>query len=472
MGRDMTQGPLTRNLLAVAWPVMLSFILQGLYNLVDAFWLGKLGKAALAAPTITMFVVFIGMALAMGLGMGGTTLVSQYRGAGRFEEMRRAGGQTLILLGSVGTLLAILGFLLAVPILRLLQTPADAFVETLTYLRWILVGVPFMFAFFVYEGIYTGMGDTVGPLQVTLITVVLNVLLDPLLIFGYGPLPPLGVAGAAIATCLARAVASGIGCYRLFTGHRGFRLHGCDLRLDKAIVGKILKIGLPISLGHSGTALGFTLLIGIVNTFGSTVIAAFGIGNRVVHMAMAPAHALSQANATGVGQNLGAGRPDRAARSVRNSMALVAVILVPITTLMFVFGGSIGRLFIDDTQVIAHTRELFRILSPSVFAFGFVMVLFGSFQGSGYTVPVMVLNMTRLWGIRIPAAYLLAIVLAAGPTGLWWAMFLSNTLTAVAATVWFSRGTWKRSVIDDEPKPAPKKAPGLVQQARSPVPES
>jgi putative MATE family efflux protein len=450
-GRDMTQGPLTRNLLSVAWPVMLSFLLFTMYNLVDAFWLGKLGRQALTAPVITMHVIFIAFALAMGLGTGGTTLVSQYRGARRYKEMARAGGQTMLLLCVVGTALAVIGLVLSVPVLRLLQTPPDAFDETLVYLRWILAGVPLMFAFFVYQGIYTGMGDTIGPLQLNAVSVSLNVVLDPLLIFGLGPFPRMGVAGAAIATCIARAVGSGVGLYRLFNGHRGFKLHFSDLLWDRPIAGKIIRIGSPVAMGQMGTALGFTLLIGIVNTFGSAVTAAFGVGNRIIMMAMVPVQGLSQANATAVGQNLGANNAGRAGRCVRDSALLVGTILLPITTCMFFFGAPISRLFIADPDVVQYGRDLFRIISPSVFAFSFVMVLLGSFRGSGHTVPVMVLNMARLWLIRIPTAYILAVVLAMGPTGLWLGMFLSNTLTAVAATVWFSTGTWKRKAIEPEP---------------------
>jgi putative MATE family efflux protein len=330
-----------------------------------------------------------------------------------------------------------------------LQTQADAFADTLIYLRWILVGIPFMFIFFVYQGIYTGMGDTIRPLQVNAITVFLNIALDPLLIFGWGPIPPLGVAGAALATCISRAVASALGAYRLFQGNRGFRLRAADLRLDVGMMGRILRVGLPLSLGQAGTSLGFTLLMGIVNTFGSAVTAAFGIGHRIIHMAMVPAMGLSQANATAVGQNLGAEQAARAEKSVWTAASLIGVFLLPITTLMFFFGDQIARLFINDPEVIAYGFDLFRITSYSVFTFGFVMVMLGSFQGSGYTLPVMVLNMSRLWLIRIPCAYLLAIALHKGPAGLWWAMFLSNVVTAVGAFIWFGTGSWKRRVIED-----------------------
>jgi len=451
VGQDMTKGPLARALLIVAWPVMLSFLLHTLYNLADAFWLGKLGKEALAAPTITMNIIFIGISIAMGLGGAGTTLVSQYKGANRTKEMTRAGGQTLVLMMIVAVVISALGLYFSRQILVLLQTPPDAFDQTLDYMRWILVGLPFMFAFFVYQGIYMGLGDSVGPLQINLITVIINVILDPILIFGFGPIPALGVVGAALATCFARLLASIIGLYRLFHGSRGFKLQLADLAWDSRIIRKVLKVGVPMSLGQAGTSLGFTLLMGIVNTFGSAVVAAFGIGHRIIHMAMVPSMALSQANATAVGQNLGADQVERASRSVRDSVLMIGAVLLPITTITFFYGDVISSWFINDPEVIAYGRDLFRITSFSVFAFGFIMVLLGSFQGSGHTLPVMVLNVSRLWGVRIPFAYLLAIRMGMGPLGLWWAMFLSNIVTAIAATIWFSSGSWKRKIIDSEP---------------------
>jgi putative MATE family efflux protein len=447
VGRDLTTGPLARNLFAVAWPVMVSSLLQTLYNLADSFWLGKLGKSALVAPTVTMQVSFLAFAFAMGLGMGGSTLVSQYKGAGRPREMARAGGQTLVLLTAIGLALMVAGLALARPMLQALQTPADAFAGTLVFMRWLMVGVPFTFVFFVYSGISSGVGDTLGPLRINLFTVALNAALDPVLIFGLGPIPRLGVAGAAIATCACQALSAGLGLRRLFRSDHGFRLGRADLRWDRAMAARVLRVGIPMSLGQAGTALGFTVMIGIVNAFGSAVTAAFGVGNRIVNMALVPSMGLSQACGTAVGQNLGAGRPDRAARSLWIGAGMLTAILLPVCVLTFFFGAAISRAFIADPEVVQYGRDLFRINSFSVFAFGFVMVLLGAFRGSGYTVPVMVLNVGRLWALRVPGAYLLAKAWNLGPAGIWWSMTLSNLIVAVAAVIWFATGTWKRTVI-------------------------
>jgi putative MATE family efflux protein len=359
---------------------------------------------------------------------------------------------------TAGFVVAAIGFAVSVPLLKLLQTPADAYAGTLVYLRWILAGMPFMFGFFVYQGISTGMGDTIGPLKINLIAVILNALLDPVLIFGLGPFPRMGVAGAAIATSFTRAIAGVIGLRMLIRGEYGFRIHLRDLRWDMPMIGKMLRIGFPMAIGQTTTSLGFTLLIGVVNTFGSAVTAAFGIGNRIIHMAMVPAFGFAQASATAVGQNLGADRPDRASRAVKISSIMIGVILLPITTLMFFFGAQISGIFIQDPEVLRYGHDLFQVTSYSVFVFGFIMVLMGSFQGSGHTVPVMVLNMSRLWLVRIPAAYLLALTFKLGPLGIWWAMFLSNMLTAIAGGIWFSRGTWKRKVIEAAPVGAQPRA--------------
>ncbi len=440
----MTVGSVRGKLLLLAWPVMLSHMLQTLYNLADAFWLGKLGRQALTAPTITMHVVFVGFAFAMGLGAAGTTLVSQYKGAGMEDKAARVGGQLLVLLTGLGLVLGIAGFILTPQLLKLLQTPPDAWKMTYDYMRYIWAGIPLMFIFTVYQGVSTGLGDTVGPMQVNLISVILNVILDPILIFGLGPVPAMGVVGAAIATVFCRGIASLIGVSRLLRGRNGFRISVRDMKPDTATLKKILKIGIPVGMGQMGTSLGFTTMIGIVNSFGSAVTAAFGVGNRIIHMAMVPAMGLSQANATAVGQNLGAGNVDRAEKSVKSSLLLIGLILLPVTVLMFFFGGTISRVFVDDPSVIELGRTMFRVTTPSVFVFGFLLVILGSFQGSGHTMPVMVLNMSRLWILRVPGAYILCYVAGMGTMGIWWAMFISNTVIALSGWLWFRTGSWKR----------------------------
>jgi putative MATE family efflux protein len=350
-----------------------------------------------------------------------------------------------------GVLIGALGFLFSRLILSALQTPPEAFDQSLGYLRWILAGQPFMFGFLIYQNIYLGIGDTVRPLQVNAVSVLLNVILDPVLIFGFWIIPPLGVTGAAIATFIARALAAFIGWHRLLDRRLEFHLRLRDLRFCREMSMRLLKVGGPVSLGQAGMALGFSTLIGIVNTFGSAVTAAYGVGHRMIHLVMVPAFGLSRANATAVGQNLGAGKVDRAQKSSLTSVLLTGSVILPMSMVMFFFGAQILRIFIDDPLVVEYGRDLFRINSLSVLAFGFYNVMLGTFRGSGHTVPVMVLNMVRLWAIRIPAAWLLGKSLGMGPAGVWWGMFLSNVITLALAGLWLSRGTWKKAVIGETP---------------------
>jgi len=311
-------------------------------------------------------------------------------------------------------------------------------------MRWVFAGLPLTFPFFVYQGISTGLGNTLGPMKVSLVTVLMNIVLDPLFIFGVGPLPAMGVAGAAATTLFCHFTASLVGVRRLFKGGGEFSLSCESLRPHRETLKKIFAIGLPISFSQAGTSLGFTVMMGIVNSFGSAATAALGVGNRIIHLAMAPSIGLSQANAAAVGQCLGAGKTGRAQRSTINALLMVGIILLPVTVPMFFFGDTIARIFVNDGAVMDISRTMFRITTPSVFAFGFVTVLFGGFQGSGFTLPVMVLNIARLWVLRLPLAYLLSKPAFLGTDGLWWGMFASNAVTAIAGGAWFSTGTWKR----------------------------
>ncbi|MFW5783091.1 MAG: MATE family efflux transporter, partial [Spirochaetota bacterium] len=209
---------------------------------------------------------------------------------------------------------------------------------------------------------------------------------------------------------------------------------------------RIVDIGLPSAIGQAVPAFGFTVLQGIVNTLGTGVVAAFGIGNRIVSLFNMPAIGFSQATTSIVGQRLGAGRKDQAITAVRQSVLTVFIFIATGMTLTFFFGSSFVRFFVDDPEVISHGRELFRILSPSVVIFALFMVTTGAFQGGGDTKPVMVLNVTRLWGIRVPLAYVLIMALGWGAPGIWWAMFASNLVTATAGFYWLSRGRWLHKI--------------------------
>ncbi|MFO8044141.1 MAG: MATE family efflux transporter, partial [Alkalispirochaeta sp.] len=354
--------------------------------------------------------------------------------------------QTVGLITVTGIVIGVIGLVAVSPLLRLLQVPPEAYAETEIYMQIIFSAVPFMFFFFVLQGVLQGVGDSITALWVQLATVTLNGLLDPLLIFGIGPFPAMGVAGAATATLISRGISAVAILIILFRGGQRLAIHRRDLRPDPAAWRQLIGIGLPLATGQGIAALGFTVLQGVVNGFGVAVIAAFGVGNRIIGMFNMPAIGLSRATAALVGQELGARRPEGARHALRVSILSMLAFIVPAMTLTFFFGNLVMRFFVNDTAVIAHGATLFRIVSVSVVPFTLFTVINGAFQGGGDTRPVMYLSVLRLWGIRVPLAMYLAWNLAYGPPGIWYAMFVSNVVTAALGFAILRSGRWLRHI--------------------------
>jgi putative MATE family efflux protein len=346
--------------------------------------------------------------------------------------------------------LALLGVLLARQILMVLQVPADAFDPTLAYLRIILAGVPLMFLFFVLQAAMQGIGDSITPLKIQAVTIALNVALDPILIYGWGPIPRLEVRGAAIATVIARGLASVMALAILIRGSRGMRLRPEFLIPERTAQRRLLQIGVPLALGQGVASLGFIVLQGIVNSFGTAVVAAFGVGARIINLFTMPAIGFSRATASLVGQSIGAQRLDTAKTVVKQSIGTVFVFITVAMVFVFLFGSSVTRFFVDDPEVISYGATMFRIIALSVIPFALFMVANGAFQGGGDTKPVMFLNIGRLWGIRVPLAAALGIGLSMGPDGIWLAMLASNLVTATLGFMILKQGRWLRKMKPED----------------------
>lgn len=438
------------SLIKIAFPLMLSSLLQTLYNITDAFFLGKLGKEELSAPTIAFNIIFFLVIFGMGMSMAGTTLIAQSKGKGDDRKVDFYLGQTAVILLIFSVVLSVIGILATDPLLYLLQTPPEVFEHTHNYMIIIMAGLPFMFGFFVLQGSLQGIGNTVTPLWVQAITIVINVVLDPLMIFGLLFFPPLGVVGAALATLIARSIASIIALYILFKGNKGIKLRFSDMIPRKESVLLFLRIGLPASIGQALSALGFTVLQGLVNYFGTAVIAAFGVGNRIISLYNQPAMGISRATTTLVGQSVGAKDINRARRVVRVSVLAILAFLIPATSLTFFWGNYFVKFFVNDPETIWWGEILFKIVSPSVIFFGLFTVVNGAFQGAGDTKPIMFMSIARLWVIRVPLAFLLALMFNLGPLGIWIAMFVSNISVSLFGIAWFRRGRWVYAVDVDK----------------------
>ncbi len=472
-GLDLTKGNLLKNLVRLALPIVFSNFLQTFYNLTDAFWLGKLGENARNAVSVagmTFPLVFFLSSFGFGFVVAGTSLISQYKGAGMPDKMKEVVGQFILIL-SIFSVIFILGsFIFLEQILYLLHTPSEIYLSAKEYISIILSGMIFMFIFLSYQSFSHGLGDTISPMKIQVISVSINVILDPILIFGLGFFPKMEIKGAAFATLTARIVAALIAIYYLIKKSPHILPKMKNLIPDIAMIRRILKISIPASTGFSMTSFGFLILQGFVNSFGTVVISIFSIGNRMIGLFMMPAMGISNALASVIGQNLGAKQIKRAEESFWVAFKLTLTIMVIGCTILFFFGASLTKFFINDTSVIEVGKRMFKVTSFAAFVFGNLFMFMGVFNGSGHTKPSMILNIARLWFFRIPLVFILsgkiisllsikwkflivffsklAQPLSAFPyDALWWSMLISNFLASIWAYSIFRKGKWKQAKI-------------------------
>jgi len=452
---SLTEGPIVRSLVRLAWPVMLANLFQTLYNFADRFWLAKLGVVGVATVQLSFPLVFLVLSIAAGMTVAGIALVSQYTGAGRREAADHAAGQVLAFTGLLSIALMAIGLSVARPILTLMRPDPELLEAASVYLRTIYAGIPLMFGTFVVTALLNGSGDTLTPMLLMAVSNLINVVLDPAFIFGWGPFPEWGVFGAAFATVLSRGFVSVVGIGLLFSGRLRVRLRLRHLRLEWAMVRRIVSIGGLSAIGQSGTALGFSIMNGILARLGTAVLAAFGIGNAFISLVLMPVMGLSQATATMVGQNLGAGEPSRARRSAWAAIGLSSAILVAFAGFVLAMRTVLIRIFVDDPEVIALGREMLTYVGIAFPFMGIIQVVNGTYQGSGHTFFSMSFELFRLWALRLPLILLLAISLDLGARGVWLAMFGSNLGTSIVSLGFFLSGNWMRRVIRGRSDAAP-----------------
>jgi putative MATE family efflux protein len=321
---------------------------------------------------------------------------------------------------------------------------------SIIYLRIYLLGSPAVFCSFMFGFIMRAYGDTVTPMIVQAFAVTLNIILDPLLIFGKAGFPEMGVAGAALASISVQSLAAVIALYLLFRGKVGIKLTLSYLKPDKEKIKKILTIGVPASIGHSGTAFGFFIIMYVLAMVpdSTVVLAAYGIGDRLIGLMFIAIQGLSVGVSTILGQSLGANNIQRAEKVAKRGMLLMFCILVGASLLLVTFrAGAIG-FFIKSPDVVSEGANFIRYMIIGIPFFGIFSGINASFQGSGHNVPTMILELSRLWGLRIPLAYVLGIYFGMNSTGIWIGIALSNIVGAGLAFLLFETGIWKKKVID------------------------
>ncbi|QUH29910.1 MATE family efflux transporter [Vallitalea guaymasensis] len=445
---DATKGDIKKNLWILAWPIMIGNLIQVIYNMTDTYWVGKLDNSteAIAAVTITFSVVFVLVSLAAGLGIGSATLAAQYYGAREYKKVDEVTYTSLIVIGAIALVFVAGGIIFYRQLFDLLQTPDNIIPIAKDYFIIIMVGMIFMFIFFIMSGILRGVGDTRTPMIAGIVSGVINMILDPFLIFGWWIFPELGISGAAYATVISRVFASGYIFYVVLRGKTFLRMNLRNIKVDLKITKQLFKIGVPSSISQAVISLGGTVIISRVNMFGDVAIATHGIGNRLESLLAMPTMGLAQAASSIVGQNLGAGQKERAFKSGQYAMKASFIILVILGAIFAIFPTVFFDIFSDDTEVIGMGRYYIYGITLLYAFVGCRIVMSNVFQGAGAASVSMWLSLICLWGFRVPLSYALSYT-PLGIKGLWLGVGLSFIVSFFFMYYFYKKGNWMNKVV-------------------------
>ena len=439
-----TEGRIFNSLFSLAVPIILANILQTAYQLIDTFWLGRLGAYAVAAVSISFPLLFLVLSLGSGLTLAGTVLVSQYKGGEDQKMVDFNSSQTVSLIFFISLLLSVISYFAAAPLMTLIGAGPEIFDSSVSYFQVSSIGFVFLFMFFAFQSLMRGIGNVMLPVYIVFFTVLLNLVLDPLFIYGYGPIPGYGVAGAAMASVITQALSAAIGLWILFRGKSGIRIQLSHMKPHLFTLRRIVNLGVPASIEQSTRALGMTMMVVLVTSFGSEVVAAYGIGVRILSFIVIPALGLAIATTSLVGQNVGALKIKRAEKVANLSSQVAFFGLTGMGMLLFFFAEPITAFFIpNDPEVIQDAAYFIKIMAPSFGLLGVQQVLNGVFNGAGFTKASMFISILNLWIIRFPLAYLLSNNTDLSYEGIWWAFPVSNAIAALVAFIYFKQGYWK-----------------------------
>jgi putative MATE family efflux protein len=441
--QDFTEGRLSRAILLLSIPAVLEMVMESVFVIVDIYFVSKLGADAVATVGITESMVTIIYAIAIGLGTATTSMVSRRIGEKNPDSASRAAFQAILTGFIVSVVIAIPGAIYSEKLLDMMGASKPIVENMSGYTRIMLGGNIVIMMLFIINAIFRSAGDAAVAMKVLWIGNIINIILDPCLIFGLGPFPHMGVMGAAIATNIGRGTAVLVQFYLLFFGKKRIRLSLNHLTVDFKVMLKLLKLSFG-SIGQNliGTS-SWIALVRIISTFGSEVVAGYTIAIRIIGFTILPSWGISNASSTLVGQNLGAKKPERAERAVWVTGWINMILLGIIGLILVLFPETFIRMFIHDENVIKSGVLGLRIISFGFIAYGLGMVLVNSFNGAGDTSTPLKINIFAFWLVEIPLAWLLAIKAGFNEEGVFIAIVVAESLMTLIAWLVFRRGKWK-----------------------------
>lgn len=431
----------------LAGPMLVSALLQNLQSLIDLFWVGRLGSDAVAALAVSGTVMMLLFPLLLGIATGTVALVARATGAGHLRQASFQAGQSLCVALWTGLLLGFMGQPAIAPLCRLLGAEAAVLAAATAYLRIMLFGLFSACLLFVGNSALQGAGNTLTPMLIMALANLMNLALDPLFIFGIGPWPAGGVAGAAMATVLSQATAAALGVWLLMRGRIRLNVLPRDLLPCRKSTIKLLQLGLPSMAQMLSRSLMGLVLFRIVAASGMAAIAGYGIGLRLHIVMLMPCFVLGNAAATLVGQNLGAGQPKRAHRAAWTAVGIDLCIMIASALLVFWLADRIVGAFDSNPAVIQVGAGYLRTVTPFYVFAGLAIVLDRALNGAGCTVSTMVFTILTLWGLQVPLALWLSTCLSPPVTGVWWAICIATTVHGVLSVVWFESKRWQRKEL-------------------------
>ena len=445
--QDYTTGNLNRAILLLAIPMVLEMVLESLFAVVDVFFVGRLGADAVATVGLTESLLSLIFAVAIGLSMSITAMVARRIGEKDPEDASIAGVQAVILGLTVSLAVGIPSFIFAPRLLQLMGASPDIVATGSGYARIALGGSGAILMLFLNNAIFRGAGDAAIAMRLLWISNIINLILDPCLIFGLGPFPRLGVTGAALATFTGRSIGVLYQFYRLGRGTERLPSLARHLRVNLKVLWRLFRVSITGILQFAIAHTSWIGLVRIVSTFGAAALAGYTIAIRIVVFVILPSWGLSNAAATLVGQNLGAGKPDRAETSVWRTGFYNMLFLGGVGVILIMFAEPTVRLFTHDPEVIPLAASCLRILSYGNIGYAYGMVMLQAFNGAGDTITPTWVNLFGFWFLEIPLAYWLAIPMYLRSKGVFFSIVIAEGSIALAGILLFRRGRWKQQKI-------------------------
>ena len=455
--QDFTEGNITKQVIRFTTPIMLGNVLMSVYGIINMIWVGRLlGHEAVAAVSATLPIIMLMPAFLIGLGMATNVLIAQAFGRKDTATLKKILSNSFFTSILICLLISIVALLFRHQLLEWVHAPAEIQEMALSYLTIMMATLVFQFYVNWMNGMLRGLGDATTVMKILILLALANIVFVPLFIRGIGPLPPLGVAGAAWGTALAAVLTCLVGYFYLLRVNPYIDMRNWDYSLDWRLIRQVFVIGVPASLQMIVVSLAGVIIISLVNRYGTEVTAAFGIGMQVDMLAAIPFMSIGMAATSIAGQNLGAQKLDRVFKTLRVSVYCGLAVAVASAALLLIFPREIGDIFLKESaekaRVLNFVKDYYRWMALILPCFAVVFAIQGVLRSAGDTMALLALSFLSMFVIRIPLAYLLAGPLGFRQDGIWMAIFFSGVMAVGLNWLYYAHGPWKKKRILGTPK--------------------